>query len=279
MKKLAAFALILLGIGVLCAFFVFDKDEIVTKFQGEPFLQEKTIDASSIRSIHAETDTFNITFVPGTADDIKVRLEGDVSEKLAGDVILTAAPKGDTLNIEANTKDRFTFGISIVNLKLTIEVPAKLWSSVDIETDTGNIVVDQMEADKMKLKSDTGNIKLTNYTAQELEFKTDTGNINIADGKGILKAESDTGNVRVETDELRSDLTIKTDTGNIIVNANKQPASAFISIKKDTGNSKVDWDGFSVNKETENHIEGVIGSGDIKISMESETGNIKLGTR
>lgn len=78
---------------------------------------------------------------------------------------------------------------------------------------------------------------------------------------------------------MRSDLTIKTDTGNIIVNANKQPASAFISIKKDTGNSKVDWDGFSVNKETENHIEGVIGSGDIKISMESETGNIKLGTR
>jgi lia operon protein LiaG len=279
MRKLAAIALVLLGIGVLCAFFVFDKDDIVTKFQGETYLQEKSVDSSAIRSIKTETDTFNVTLTPGTSDDIKVRLEGDVSKKLVDDIIFTAIPKGDTLYIVGDTKDRFSIGISIVNLKMTVELPAKLWDSINIETDTGNIVIDQLEADKLNLKSDTGNLKLSNYVTKDFVFKTDTGNITLTDGKGSLKGETDTGNVRVESDELLNNIAVKTDTGNIIINVDKDPVSVAINIKKDTGNTNVEWDGFSFNKESDTYVEGMIGSGDIKIDLESDTGNFKLGNR
>src|SRR4029453_17502358 len=149
MKKLAALALIILGVGVLCAFFVFNKDDL-TKFKGDPYLQEKTVDASAIKSIHAETDTFNVTFVRGSTDDIQLRLEGNASKQYNDKIVLKADTKGDTLYIEGNTKNKFTFGISIINLKLTVELPPKLWETVDIETDTGNINIDQLEAKRLK---------------------------------------------------------------------------------------------------------------------------------
>lgn len=279
MKKLTAIALILLGIGVLCAFFVFDRDEVGSKFKGEPYSQEKIVDSSAIRSIQTETDTFDITYVRGTSKDIKIKLDGDVSKKQLDKIVFKAETKGDTLYIVGDTKDHFSIGITIIDLKMTVELPEKLWDSVSIDTDTGNIVIDQLEADKMNLKSDTGNLKISNYVTKEFAFKTDTGNVTLTDGRGTLKGETDTGNVRVETDELRNNIAVKTDTGNIAINLDKDPASASINIQMDTGNSRIEWDGYSVNKETDRHEEGMIGSGEFKIDLESDTGDFKLGNR
>lgn len=92
MKKLVAIALILLGIGVLCAYFVFDKNDI-GKFKGDPYLQEKTVAAEAISSIHVETDTYSVTFVKGNTEDIQMRLEGNVSKKMKIKLYLIRIPK------------------------------------------------------------------------------------------------------------------------------------------------------------------------------------------
>lgn len=278
MKKLAAIAIIMLGVGVLCAFFVFDQNDLV-KFKGDPYLQEKTVDASEIKSIHTETDTFNVTFVRGTTDDIQMRLEGNVSKKNVNKIVLKAEPKGDTLYIEGNTKKRFFVGFSIVNLKLTVALPEKLWDSVVINSDTGNIVVEQLEADKINVKLDTGNLKVSNYNTRQIVFKSDTGNVTLTDGAGSIKGESDTGNIRVELEELSNDITLQSDTGNVTINVDKQPQSATINIQKDIGNSKVEWNGFSDRNDSKSIVDGLIGSGEIKIDIKSDVGNVKLGNR
>lgn len=278
MKKLAAIALIMLGIGVLCAFFVFDKSDL-TKFKGEPYLQEKTVDASSIRSVHTETDTFNVSFVRGTTDDIQLRLEGNASKKNVNNIVLKAEPKDDTLYIEGSVKNHFFVGVSIINLKLTVELPEKLWESVDIESDTGNIVIDQLNADEIKVKSDTGNLKASNYSTGQFVFESDTGNVALTDGAGRLNGETDTGNIRVESKEIRNDISLKSDTGNVTINVDKHPQSASIRIQKDIGNSNVEWDGFSDRNDSKSVVDGMIGSGEIQIDIQSEVGNVKLGSR
>lgn len=278
MRKLAAIALIMLGIGVLCAFFVFDKSDL-TKFKGEPYLQEKTVDASAIKSIHTETDTFNVKFVRGTTDDIQVRLEGNASKKNVSNIVFNAEPKGDTLFIEGDVKDQFFVGISIINLKLTVELPEKMWKSVDIESDTGNIDIDQLEADEIKIKSDTGNLNAANYSTGLFVFESDTGNVALKDGAGRLKGETDTGNIRIESAEIQSDVSLKSDTGNVTIHVDKQPHSAAIRIQKDIGSSKVEWDGFSDRNDSKNVVDGKIGSGEIQIDIQSEVGNVKLGSR
>ncbi|WP_053372101.1 DUF4097 family beta strand repeat-containing protein [Paenibacillus sp. FJAT-27812] len=278
MKKLAAFALIMLGVGVLCAFFVFGKNDL-TKFKGDPYLLEKTVDASSLKSIYAKTDTFSVNFVRGTSDDIQLRLEGNASAQYKDKIVLKADQKGDTLYIEGNTKNSFTFGISIINLKLTIELPEKVWDTVDINTDTGNITIEQMEAENLKLKLDTGNLKVSNYSFKEILFDTDTGNVTFTDGVGSIKGETDTGNIRIENDELRGDIALESDTGNVTINVDKQPQSAAIHIQKDVGSSKVEWAGFTDTNDSKSIIEGKIGNGDIQIAVKSDVGNVKLGSR
>jgi lia operon protein LiaG len=278
MKKLAALALIMLGVGVLCAFFVFNKNDLM-KFKGDPYLQEKTVDASAIKSIHAETDTFNVTFVPGTTDDIRLRLEGNASKQHIDKIILKADTKGDTLYIEGNTKNNFSFGISIINLKLTVELPEKLWNTVEIKTDTGNISVDQLKAGQFNVKLDTGNLKVSNYSFKDIVFETDTGNVTFTNGVGSIKGETDTGNIRIENEELRNDIALQSDTGNVTINVDKHPQSAAIHIQKDVGSSKVEWDGFSDNNDSKSVVDGKIGSGDIQIDIQSEVGSVKLGSR
>lgn len=278
MKKLAALALIMLGVGVLCAFFVFNKNDLM-KFKGDPYLQEKTVDASAIKSIHAETDTFNVTFVRGTTDDIHLRLEGNASKKYNDKIVFTADSKGDTLYIEGNTKNNFTFGISIINLKLTVELPEKLWDTVDIKTDTGNISIDQLKADQLNVELDTGNLKVSDYSFNAIKFETDTGNVTFTDGVGSFKGETDTGNIRIENEELRNNIALQSDTGNITINVDKQPQSAAIHIQKDVGSSKVEWDGFTDSNDSKSVVDGKIGSGNIKIDIMSEVGNVRLGSR
>ncbi|WP_141500199.1 DUF4097 family beta strand repeat-containing protein [Paenibacillus luteus] len=298
MKKLAALALILLGIGVICAFFVFDKNDFV-KLKGDPYLQEKSIDATAIKSIYTETDTFDLTYVQGTSNEVKLRLEGNVSKKLMDKIIFTAETKGDSLYIKSNTKNQFfSFGISIVNLHMTIELPEKLWdnfqaetdtgkininklnaANLELETDTGNIAIGQLEAKKLSLKSDTGDLKVSNYTVSDIQFETNTGNVKLEDGTGTLQGETDTGNVRVEAAELKNDIAISTDTGNITINVDKQPTSATILINKEIGKTQIEWEGLSESSDSKSNVKRVIGGGDLQIELESDTGNIKLGKR
>ncbi|CAM4319635.1 DUF4097 and DUF4098 domain-containing protein YvlB [Paenibacillus endophyticus] len=278
MKKLAAVAIIMLGIGIICAFFVFNENDLI-KFKGDTYTDEITVDASDIRSIHTETDTFDITFVHSDSQDVKMKLEGNVSKKLKDKIIFKADKKGDALYIVGDTKNGFNFGISIVNLKMTIELPDKIWDTFDVESDTGKIDIDQIQGNKLLLSADTGNLNISNYSFKQIEFDTDTGNATFTDGEGPIKGETDTGNIRLEAAQLQSDVSFNTDTGNITVNVDKQPESALIKIRKDTGRSQIDWSGFEIDKESGNTVERSIGSGDVKISIESDTGNIKLGNR
>lgn len=170
-------------------------------------------------------------------------------------------------------------GISIVNLKLIVELPDRLWDKVEIETDTGNINIDQFNADKLIVNLDTGNLNISNYSVNVIDFDTDTGNVTLTDGTGKVKGDTDTGNIKIETDELRNDVDIQSDTGNITINVDKQPESAAIHIEKDIGSSKVEWSGFSDTNESKSIMEGKIGSGDISINIKSDVGNVKLGHR
>lgn len=278
MKKLAALAIIMIGIGLLSAFFVFGEEDLV-KFKGEPYTDTKIVEASSIKSLQIETDTFDVTFLKGTSQDIKINLEGNVTKKLKDKIIFNTDTNGETLHIVAKSKDSFTVGISIMTLKVNVELPEKLWNQVDIDTDTGNISIDQMEGEQLKLSSDTGDLKIANYRFNNINFETDTGNSTFTDGEGIIKGESDTGNIRIESDQIRNDVSLESDTGNIAIELDKQPESAAIVIKKDTGKTTIDWTELKVGKESGNSVERILGSGDIKINLESNTGNFKLGLR
>lgn len=278
MKKLVAIALIMLGIGIVCAFFLFDREDFNKELKGEPFLQEKTISSDSIRSLHAKTNTFNLEMIRGDSEDIKIRLEGNVSEKYLDKITLNAVTKGDVLEIESKIKNSgFTFGWTVINTKLIVELPERLWDSVEVDTDTGNVEIQDLNADKININTDVGNVKVSNYATKQFNVETDTGNITLTDGTGALKMKSDVGNIRVEAETIQNDITIGSEVGNVTISVDEGPKSANIRVMSEVGNVKMDWDGIS--SKSKKNINKKIGNGDITIDIETEVGNVKLNQR
>lgn len=279
MKKLLAVALIMLGVGLTGMIFAFDKDDI-KKLEGEPFVEEKTVDSEQIRSIMTKTDLMNIEMTRGRGDDIYIRLEGKAGKNQLDRINLVAEPKGDTLYIEGKLKRQvFAFGWSPLRLTLIVELPERLWDSIELDSDTGNIVLDQLHARKITVDSDIGNIKAMQYETEQFQFESDAGNVYLLDGTGEVKGKSDIGNIRMEADQVGGDIALKSDTGSITVNVDQEPESAAIRIKKELGSSKIEWDGFHSDYNKKYNESGMIGNGDIQIDITTEIGNVKLGYR
>jgi lia operon protein LiaG len=314
MKKLATFAVIMLIAGIIGVFMTFNMQDLKT-FGTEAVLVEKTIDAKDIQNIKVDSDSVNIEIKRSATNDIKVSIDGRASKKYVDRFELTAEAEGDTAKIHADYKDIFFVGFNYVDVDLVIELPDRLWDSIELDSKhsnidiehltakeavitlgSGNIDTEELQAgivkltashgnmdlenvtgDNVELQSSSGNIKLETYSVGQLKVNSDHGNVTIEDGVGAVQASTKSSNIRFNADELKENVSLTTNHGNIRLEVEKQPESAEIVLKHAHGNRDIDWKGIEASMDTEHAYSGNLGSGAIKIEAESETGNIKLG--
>lgn len=296
MKKLAAIALIMLGVGIIGALLAFDLNDIRT-FGTKPVRIDKTVDSASIRNVYVDSSSINMEIVRGASDEIKVRIEGNASKKYLDRFNLEAEAKGDTVYIKSSYKEMLVVGFNFVNVDLIVELPDRLLDSVELKSNSGNIEVEQLKAttavietgsgniniEKLStgtptIQSKSGNIKVENYKSEQVTVQSNSGNITMDDGTGRVDGETRSGNIRMETDELLQDVTLRSGSGNVRIDVAKEPESAAIHLRTNSGNLYVDWGRFIADKDNEEELSGKIGSGQIKIDLESSSGNLKLGT-
>jgi DUF4097 and DUF4098 domain-containing protein YvlB len=90
-------------------------------------------------------------------------------------------------------------------------------STLMIETDTGDIELeDCIMTNNIQIKSDTGDVELRRVDAALIKIETDTGDIegSLLSGK-MFTAHSNTGDIRVPSDEVGGRCDINSDTGDI----------------------------------------------------------------
>ena len=111
----------------------------------------------------AKTDTGNVTFENGKANDIFVETD-------TGNVLLD--------NVVANRK-------------------------LEIETDTGNVVFNVCDASEVLIETDTGNVTGSFLTDKVVFAESDTGNIDIPKVIADEKCEiiTDTGNIKITIEQ------------------------------------------------------------------------------
>lgn len=314
MKKVVAIALIMLGIGILGAFFSFEWKDI-KNFGTEPVFEEKVIDSAAVGVIFAETKSMDVEVVRGNTDDIKVRIEGKASKKYLDRFKLEAEAKGDAVYINASYKDSLIVGFNIIDVDLVVELPERLWSSIDIKSNYGNIDIEQLntasaaieagsgnvniehlQADATILELDygnveiedlnaktatvtakSGNIKVENYViTEQITVRANSGNVRLEDGTGSLHAETGSGNIRLIADELLQDVILRSDSGNVRIDVEKEPDSATLNLRTSFGSRDVDWKAFQADNDNEQQLSGKIGDGKMKIDVEIGSGNLKL---
>jgi lia operon protein LiaG len=246
MKKAAAVALIVLGLGIIGVLLTFDWKNI-SSFGTAPVSMARTVSAASVERLNVETSSMDVRLVRGTSDDIYVKVEGKASEKFLEDFDLSADESNGTVTIKGEYKSRFTIGLNIVMVDMVIELPERLWEQVEVNSNSGNvemeginakqvninasssdielerlvvqearlltnsgkIELEDIEADRLELTANSGNIDVDQYSVKALQFLVKSGNVELKDGSGNVEGEAYSGDIRLEMEKLAGDVKLK----------------------------------------------------------------------
>lgn len=284
-------ALLLLAFAVLGGYRQFS-------FGTEPVHIVREVPSSEIRSIQIHSDDVNVEIVRGGADQITASLTGKASPKYIENVKLEAVAKDDRLTIRTEVPELWFSGINILKVDLTIELPARLYDSVNLAIGSGNASVTEVEAGSIAIATGSGNLKFSDLSADEIAIDTGSGNISgerfeanslsaaarsgnvkLADGTAKLRAETGSGNIRLELESLQRDADVKTGSGNVTILLDKEPDSLRFDFSTRSGNSSVAWPYATQGQTDDGDVKGTFGSGETKLTVRTGSGNIKLEQR
>ena len=138
------------------------------------------------------------------------------------------------LNITQNAINVLNFGSNNITCEIVITIPkdAEI-TSATLNSDVGNISVEDCIINDMSIESDVGNVELSNVTFNNLTIQTDVGNIEVTDVKDIDKynvdlstdlgkitycGSSSKGSLNKTVSSAKGNITIGSDVGKITLN-------------------------------------------------------------
>ncbi|MFC4775533.1 DUF4097 domain-containing protein [Paenibacillus sp. GCM10023252] len=318
MNKWAGSALVMIGVGIIGVLMSFRGEQLLT-FGTEPVLQEKTLSVpSDVKELQLALEEMDVKVVRTNSAEVKLRLEGRASKQYVDKFKLDAHIQGDKLVVSgANTK-KFSIGVNIMDVDLTVSLPSNVWNSIDIGSDSGNIEAadlegssldiragsgnirgDGLHANKMSYYSGSGNLRLSgvtgetamvklgsgnvvmnDYRLEQLEYKLSSGNVTLRDGSGSVSGRLGSGNVNIYTDRIDHLMRLYAGSGNISVYTDQKPEGLQVKFKTGSGNRSIQWEGFSYeDKDGEGAIGSFAGSGSGVLEVQTGSGNFKLGQK
>lgn len=266
-------------------------------------------DFSKLNTIKYET---NIYEVSGDFDEISIDVDiTDIVFKQSNDesckVVCFEAEKAKhsvrcangtlTIDMTDDTKWYDHIGVSFASPKMTIYLPQSEYTSLlidtdtgdidipksftfnelEIETDTGNVDCIANVSDIIKIASDTGRIDISSAASNcNVDIKTNTGSIKLTDiACTNFTAESDTGNISLVNVVAANSIYVETDTGDVKL---KNSDAANLSIKTDTGNvtGTLLSEKFFIAKSSTGNVNVPKTKTGGKCEIITDTGNIKI---
>lgn len=279
MRKIIFTAIALIVIGTVGLAFSWKSD-----FKTKEALIEKKIPSSGINEIFIKSDVAKIIVTPSETDQFEVKLTGKVKDSIKP--YLDVHKEGEKIIIEQkenHKKINFNFGLNEVKLQITVpkkeyqqlhvtsdvgslnisQVNAKL---VDLTGDVGSIDVKNMNSEQFSINASTGSIEVDKVNSDKIKIISDVGSVDVRNSESDMNIQSETGSVYVKQDTLTKPLTINTDVGSIKIDLAEKPKDAFFNASSDVGSVKI----FGKKAST------LYGNGDVKITLTSEVGSIKV---
>ncbi|WP_166243213.1 DUF4097 family beta strand repeat-containing protein [Paenibacillus turpanensis] len=257
MRKEAFFGVVLIVLGGLI-FVAGRPDQELWSFVQKPFgrveiNEEQRIDPSKINDVKIEVSSSDIAVVPNReSTDIVVRLEGYASRKFGGEMKLKTESNGDQLKIGVERPQGGWLEFSDVDV--SVAVPPHLYRSFKAVSSSGDISIEDVRAKQIVVEASSGEIILKNW-------------------QGELKAEASSGDLYLDTEEIRDDVELEASSGDIVVRTDRRPVELDIEYKGGSGTGLIEAEGFSAKTLTEDHIVGSFGSGGPHITAKTSSGD------
>lgn len=259
LKKLSAFALLLIIIGIVGSIFTFKpigKSQMVVDTQD--------FDGSLIENIDIHTDNARIEILPTNENVATMEYTGKESKQRQ----FSADIEGSTLVIKIKYKHKwFNFDFISFGDSLTISLPEKLYDSIKLSSHNGRITIEELRANDIQVKTNNGRIELDQVQSENVHLKTDNGKIILDQVEGELYGKSSNGSISLWTTDLDYPIELVTSNGKIEVETDKEPTNVTFEAK--TSNGKISIFGDSTQNK-------VIGNGDHLIKLKTSNGSITV---
>ncbi|ANE46969.1 hypothetical protein SY83_12565 [Paenibacillus swuensis] len=278
MKKGIRWALLGLAVGLVGTVLTFNKGELLST-KMEVFSETRTVSATGVKSIHIQSARTNIEVIPGEGTDIRADLEGKLSKHIVNDIKFEMENRNGEMSIRTELKDSFLVGINIVDVTLTVKVPARAYEQLKIVSDSGNILVNSQSADLMHLSSDSGNLHIQKGKTKEIQFQTDSGNALIQDTQAKLSGETDSGNIDIEAVTWDQDARLSTDSGHVKVKLAQKPDGLAVEYTTDSGRQEIEFEGFEYVSHKEQEFSGKFGDAKRTMTVNTDSGNFIMEPR
>ncbi|RJS60017.1 DUF4097 family beta strand repeat-containing protein [Bacillus sp. PK3_68] len=267
MKKLVivAFALIIIGlVGTASSLYFSD----IHLLEPVKWKEEQTVEASSIDKIDIDSAAVDTIIEKGNSDRVKVELIGKESRKRDGEYDLVIDEDRDTLKVKV--KHHIKWGITFYShVQLHVKLPEKMYKSIALKTTSGDITLEDGQANKATFQSNSGDLIIKETVLkEELNAETTSGDIEGENNHAYnLSLKSGSGDISIDHTKVEKQVKIQGESGAIIANQ-LDAEKSDLSVKSGDINLK-DISGKVLAKAQ---------SGDIEIRPNEQAGNVNLET-
>lgn len=261
LKKIAIISLFILLAGAAISIVLTIKDVLVDKSE------EIVVGDNSFVNMDIKSDNAAVYIVPTKKNETKVEFSGKMKKKNA--YTFHADVKGDTLQVVLKEKrwGFIQFGFTSRDVKLTVYVPEKEYSELEVDINNGRVVAENLQVNHVDLETDNGSIEIKNIDSALIQAYTDNGQILMENVEGDLKAETSNGRIILKANNLERAIDFQTDNGLIEIQTDKEPSNATINAKVDLGRIDI----FDNSNE-----QNIFGNGEHLIQLKTDNGKITV---
>lgn len=165
------------------------------------------------KNISIDVETTKIAFAP--ADNGRCKIVFFEDEKVRHSAsVQNSTLVIDTVDTR-KWYEHFSFSFS--QPQMTIYLPRNEYDSLFIETDTGDIAIPKdFSFDMIKIDGDTSDVDCFAFASHGIEIKLSTGDIRLEEiATEQLKLTTDTGRIQINTVDVGANIRIETDTGKV----------------------------------------------------------------
>ena len=277
---------------------ILNADKEVSVLTGKGNIDEmKEFDMSSINNIFVDTVSSDVNIILSKDNNIKVHFYGTASE-------MSKAPKleanlnGDKLNISIKHSKQIMSIVNFnLNTKLDVYIPENYKKSIDIETVSGEVSMDELQFDGFKIHTVSGDVDINSIIASVTDFgsvsgsidikaissksngfETTSGDVKIDSITGDIKAKSVSGSVTAIYKEFNNDIQAETVSGDVKLSL-PQDSAFNIDFSTMSGDLDNEFPLLVTGKIEKRNIKGTVGNGQKTIRVETVSGDAALNKK
>lgn len=239
----------------------------------------------TVSNIKIDVDTTDIEFQLSENNERKV-----VCEQTTKDIHEVSVENEELLIKYFNRRNVFERIFNFQQMKVTVFLPMASYSSLEIETDTGEIDVPYgYTFNSVKLKTDTGNISLKSSGVEQVSVRASTGNITLSNiNTKDFSVQASTGRLNLSKINASTKFFSKTSTGNQVMEevttkelesqSSTGKISFFSSQIENKGSFSTDTGGVDLKDTTMGELYAKASTGNIKLTNTIINGHAELRT-